>query len=61
MSEVTPHVTALKKYLDKAETEQRTTDLSNMRTSLKSELEVHFNSTSQDSNYLIATNPGPEI
>ena len=61
VSEVIPHVTALKKYLDKAETEQRTPDLSHMRASLKAELEVRFNSISQDSNYLIATYLDPRF
>nr|XP_053615039.1 zinc finger BED domain-containing protein 4-like [Plodia interpunctella] len=59
--EVIPHVTALKKYLDKAETEQRTPDLSHMRASLKAELEVRFNSISQDLNYLIATYLDPRF
>ncbi|KAL0879633.1 hypothetical protein ABMA27_003348 [Loxostege sticticalis] len=44
VSEVIPHVTALKKYLDKTETEQRTPDLSHMRASLKAELETRFTS-----------------
>lgn len=61
MSEVIPHVTALKKYLDKTETEQRTPDLSHMQASLKAELETRFTSISQDSNYLIATYLDPRF
>ncbi|XP_069963284.1 zinc finger BED domain-containing protein 4-like [Bactrocera oleae] len=61
VSEVIPHVTALKKYLDKTGTEQRTPDLSHMRASLKAELETRFTSISQDSNYLIATYLDPRF
>ncbi|XP_050666751.1 zinc finger BED domain-containing protein 4-like [Leptidea sinapis] len=61
VSEVIPHVTALKKYLDKTETEQRSPDLSHMRASLKAELETRFNSISQDTNYLNATYLDPRF
>lgn len=44
ISEVIPHVSALKKYLDKNETAQRTPDLALMRASLKAELESRFKS-----------------
>ncbi|CAK1592037.1 unnamed protein product [Parnassius mnemosyne] len=61
VSEVIPHVTALKKYLDKDEIEQRTPDLPHMRASLKAELESRFNCLNQDSNYLIATYLDPRF
>ncbi|XP_018574457.1 zinc finger BED domain-containing protein 4-like [Anoplophora glabripennis] len=55
ISEVMPHVAALKKYLEKNETAQRTADLSRMRASLTAELESRFNTMSEDPTYLIAT------
>lgn len=55
ISEVIPHVAALKKYLEKDETAQRTPDLPHMRACLKAELENRFSSLGQDPNYLIAT------
>ena len=61
ISEVIPHVAALKKYLDKDETKQRTSDLPNMRVSLRAELESRFNFLNQDSNYLIATYLDPRF
>lgn len=55
ISEAIPHVSALKKYLDKCETAQRTPDLARMIASLKSELESRFKSLRENPNYLIAT------
>lgn len=55
ISEAIPHISALKKYLDKNETAQRTPDLARMRASLKAELESRFKSLGDNPNYLIAT------
>lgn len=55
ISEVIPHVAALKKFLDKDETVRRTADLLNMRASLKAQLASRFISLSEDPKYLIAT------
>lgn len=55
ISEVIPHVYALKKYLDKTETAQRTPDLARLRASLKAELESRFKSLEEDLNFIIAT------
>ncbi|XP_072949711.1 zinc finger BED domain-containing protein 4-like [Epargyreus clarus] len=61
VSEVIPYVAALKQYLDKDETEQITPDLSQMRASLKAELETHLKSICENSNYLIATYLDPRF
>ncbi|XP_050305061.1 zinc finger BED domain-containing protein 4-like [Anthonomus grandis grandis] len=55
ISEVIPQLTALKKYLCKDETAQRTADLPHMRAALKSELNSRFSLLSTDLNYLIVT------
>ncbi|XP_018570949.1 zinc finger BED domain-containing protein 4-like [Anoplophora glabripennis] len=55
ISEVIPHVAALKKYLEKNGTAQRTADLPRLRASLTAELESRFSSLSEDPTYLIAT------
>ncbi|GBP62165.1 hypothetical protein EVAR_40616_1 [Eumeta japonica] len=44
MSETIPHISALKKYLDKTETAQRTPNLTRVRASLKTEMESLFKS-----------------
>ena len=54
-SENIPHVSALKKYLDKNETAQRTPDLARMRSALKTELESRFKCLGENPSYLIAT------
>lgn len=55
ISEVIPHVQALKKYLGKNETAQGTPALARMRASLKAELASRFKSLEDNPNYLIAT------
>lgn len=55
ISEAIPHVSALKKYLDKCETAQRTPDLARMIASLKSEFESRLKSLRENPKYLIAT------